>query len=436
MANKRIVILGAGLCGLSAAWHLQKKDIDCCVFEKESEVGGLCRSKNIGGFTFDYDGHVLHFRHAYTFNLARSLLGSNLVKHERSAWVYSYGTYIRYPFQANLYGLSPSIIKECLLGFIEARRSALLQNKKTLNFLEWIYKTFGSGIARHFMVPYNTKFWTVPPQELTCEWLDGFIPVPELDELIDGTVRKSKRQLGYNAQFWYPKKGGISELPLALASRVKNVYTDCPVTKIDIEKKTIIIGSSNEEKFDYLISTIPLPEMPSLVKRMPAPIRTCCRKLRWNSIFNLNLGLKTNNYDTKHWVYFPGQEVNFFRIGFFRNFSATLTPQGKDSLYIEVAYAPEKNLDKDRLTLDIKKDLKKVEILKDEDKIIIEDINDIKYAYPICNRYYSRVRHDIIKYLTNHAVIPAGRYGSWRYMSMEDVILDGTRVAESLSKNV
>ncbi|MFA5351248.1 MAG: FAD-dependent oxidoreductase, partial [Candidatus Omnitrophota bacterium] len=45
MSNKKIVILGAGLAGLSAAWHLQKKKIECSVFEKEPAVGGLCRSK-------------------------------------------------------------------------------------------------------------------------------------------------------------------------------------------------------------------------------------------------------------------------------------------------------------------------------------------------------------------------------------------------------
>ena len=58
MTKKRIVILGGGLAGLSAAWHLQKKGSESLVFEKESEVGGLCRSKTKGGFNFDYDGHL------------------------------------------------------------------------------------------------------------------------------------------------------------------------------------------------------------------------------------------------------------------------------------------------------------------------------------------------------------------------------------------
>ncbi len=112
MARKRIFILGAGLTGLSAAWHLQKRGIDCQIFEKEPEVGGLCRSKKIGGFTFDCDGHLLHFKHRYTLNLIKNLLKNNLTEHQRNAWIYAFDTYVHYPFQANLYGLPPSVVKE------------------------------------------------------------------------------------------------------------------------------------------------------------------------------------------------------------------------------------------------------------------------------------------------------------------------------------
>src|SRR3989338_9721065 len=129
MAKKRIIILGAGLAGLSAAWHLQKRGVDCQVFEKEPEVGGLCRSKNINGFTFDTSGHLLHFKHRYAFNLINNLLRDNLVKYQRRSWIYSHQKYIRYPFQANLYGLPSPVIKECLLGFIKASCGHLKKKK-------------------------------------------------------------------------------------------------------------------------------------------------------------------------------------------------------------------------------------------------------------------------------------------------------------------
>ena len=85
MAKKKIIILGAGLAGLSAAWHLKQKGIRASVFEKEDTAGGLCRSKDINGFIFDYDGHLLHFQNSYTLELVKKLLKGNLACHKRSA---------------------------------------------------------------------------------------------------------------------------------------------------------------------------------------------------------------------------------------------------------------------------------------------------------------------------------------------------------------
>jgi protoporphyrinogen oxidase len=120
MGQKKILILGGGLAGLSVAWHLQEAGASCQVFEKEQDVGGLCRSKRIGDFTFDYDGHLLHFRHKEGFALVKALLGDNFVEHKRHASVYTFGRFTPYPFQANLHGLPMDVVKECLSGFVEA----------------------------------------------------------------------------------------------------------------------------------------------------------------------------------------------------------------------------------------------------------------------------------------------------------------------------
>src|SRR5437016_4070971 len=50
----KIVIIGGGLAGLSAGHHLA--EYDPVVFEKETAVGGLCRSFSQDGFTFDCTG--------------------------------------------------------------------------------------------------------------------------------------------------------------------------------------------------------------------------------------------------------------------------------------------------------------------------------------------------------------------------------------------
>ena len=432
MANKGILIIGAGLAGLSAAWHLQRKGVDCRVFEKEPEIGGLCRSKKIAGFTFDCDGHLLHFRHRYTFRLIQGLLKGNLIEHQRSAWIYSSGRYSRYPFQANLHGLPLSVIKDCLLGFLEASKNGHSRNRKKLNFLDWITLTFGRGIARHFMVPYNAKFWKVPLGELTCDWLDGFIPVPSLNQIIEGATGDSKMQLGYNARFWYPKREGIASVPLAFTRGLKNLYTNAEIIKINLRTKEITLACGSKEKFDRLIFTLPLPEMPNLITEFPARIRCLFSRLRWNSIFNLNLGLDKKDELLRHWVYFPDRKSCFFRVGFSHNFSPSLAPPGKGSLYTEVSYSKTKPFDKRKIVARIKEDLKKVGILTEKGKICSEDINDIKYAYPVYDKHYHEARGEILKYLMHNDIIPCGRYGSWRYMSMEDVLLNGKTVADNL----
>jgi len=430
MPKKRIIILGAGLSGLSAAWHLQKKGIDCQVFEKESEVGGLCRSSNINGFIFDQCGHLLHFKHSYVFNLIRQLLANNLSEYQRSAWVYYLNRYNRYPFQANFHSLSSSVAQECLMGFIEAARNGHPKKKEDLNFLEWINRTFGAGIARHFMVPYNAKFWTVPPRKLTCDWFGDFIPVPSLPQVIEGAIEESHRQYGYNAKFWYPKNMGIGSVPEAFKKQIKNVHTGCAVSQIDIEKKEIRLISGEKEKYDYLVSTIPLPEMPRLIKGIPKNTLSLFKKLRWNSIFNLNLGIDSADDSGRHWVYFPEKEFCFFRIGFFHNFYQPY--QKKSSFYAEVSYSKEKPLNKNKIVCRIKDDLKKAGLFSSDVKIISQEINDIEYGYPIYDANYKQAREVILKYLTLKNIIPCGRYGSWRYFSMEDAILDGKQAADIL----
>ncbi len=430
--KKRIYVLGAGLSGLSAAWHLKKKGIACHVFEKEKELGGLCRTKNTGGFTFDYDGHLLHFKHAYTFNLLKNLLGNNLVAHKRSAWIYCYDKYIRYPFQANLYGLPHPVIKDCLVGFIQAQENNPLRENKADNFLDWINQVFGKGIAGNFLIPYNTKFWTIPPNELTCEWIDDFIPVPSLRQIIEGTIEESKRQLGYNTQFWYPKKGGINQVALALAGSIKNVYTDSKITGIDFDSKEIRLASGNKERFDYLISTIPFLDIAYIARNLPENIAALFKKLRCNSIFNLNLGIDKKDDLKRHWVYYPQKEICFFRVGFFHNFSSCLAPPDKSSLYIEVAYSENMPIDKSEIVCRIKKDLRKVGVIGKDDKICVEDINDIKYGYPIYDKNYSLARKEILKFLLKNNIIPCGRYGSWRYMSIEESVLDGMHAANRI----
>jgi UDP-galactopyranose mutase len=120
--HRPVVVIGAGPTGLSAAYHLGE---DALLIEQNDTVGGWCRSIEDGGFTFDYAGHIMFSKEEYVHKLYEMLLGDNVHWQDREAWIFSKGVYTRYPFQGALYGLPPEVIKECILGAIEARFGSL-----------------------------------------------------------------------------------------------------------------------------------------------------------------------------------------------------------------------------------------------------------------------------------------------------------------------
>src|SRR5205085_8461920 len=61
-----VLVVGAGPTGLSAAYHLGKR---AHLLERESTVGGWCRSVECGGFTFDMAGHIMFSNDPYVHQM-------------------------------------------------------------------------------------------------------------------------------------------------------------------------------------------------------------------------------------------------------------------------------------------------------------------------------------------------------------------------------
>jgi len=433
-----ILIIGAGLAGLSTAYHLRGKDYH--IYEKEGEVGGLCRSFKQDGFTFDYTGHLLHLRQDYTKKMFEKLLPQKLKTHFRRASIYSKGIFTPYPFQANMYRLPKEVIKECIIGFIKAKEgrerlqslSSGNQNGMDNSFKDWIINTFGSGIAKHFMVPYNEKMWKTNLSELSSEWVDWSIPVPTLDEIIGGALGLDNPHMGYSSQFLYPEQGGIEVIPKAFLTYVDNLHYNKTLTRINLKEKRAWFDDESSVKYDNLVSTIPLPELLEIIRDLPTSTADLKEGLRYVSVLDINLGIDNDAISDQHWVYFPETEIPFYRVGFYSNFSSVIVPPKKSSLYVEVSYLPDTPLNKTDILEGIFDGLKKCGFIKSRDQIIIENVLNIPYAYVIHDNFRRKKLPEIIGCLTRHNIFSIGRYGSWNYMSMEDVLLQGKEVAEAI----
>jgi len=412
---------------LSLAYFLREKKVKAEIFEKKIKPGGLCRSIKKQGFVFDSSGHLLHFRNRKTLSLVNKVLGGNLTKHKRKACVYTFNKFIPYPFQANFNYLPKRVARQCLRGFIESKKQGLKSN----NFLQWIYNKFGKGIAGYFMIPYNTKLWKIPLDELDHKWAERFIVIPAIKQIKESLTKSESESLGYNDSFWYPKRGGIEELTKGFSSGLDNIHLCCQAVAVDLKKKVVAFGDGRKEKFDKLVSTIPLPELGKIITVLPKGIKSNFKELRWISIYNVNLGVKGRVQPGRHWIYFPQKNIPFFRIGFFHNFSSHLAPRGRGSLYIDISYSKDRPIRRREIGAQIRKYLTTTGIIKKGCEIYCENINDIKYGYPVYDKNYTSARRKILNFLSRNSIISCGRYGSWRYLSMEDIILEAEKIVKN-----
>ena len=425
--KKKIVIIGGGLAGLSAGHHLA--GYEPYVFERESAIGGLCRSFTQDGFTFDCTGHLIHLKNAYTKELVARILPEAFHSHERLAAIYSKSTTTPYPFQANTHGLPPEVIRDCVVGFVESMHS---RNGEPTNFHEWILQTFGPGIAKHFMLPYNEKFWKQDLRTITSDWVSWSIPKPTLEEVVNGALGLTNKGMGYNPKFIYPRNGGIDCLPQALARPIKHLETNETVQYIDPQKKVVRMASGRAQPYDVLISTLPLPSVYRMLKDTPDSLVSNAQQLQAISVMNINIGVNRPGISNQHWIYFPEDRFVFSRVGFPMNFSKAVAPEGTSSMYIEITHHPNEKLNIDEMFERALVDLQQCGILRKDDRILTRHVIDIPFAYVVFDQHRQKHLQNLIDYLESRDILTAGRYGRWDYYSMEDSILSGKAAADRI----
>lgn len=425
-----ILIVGAGLAGLSTAYHLG--DRSYCVAEKEKEAGGLCRSYQKDGFTFDLTGHLLHFRQAEIKALVERLLAGRLDRHARRSFIYSHRTYTEYPFQVNTYGLPPEVVRECLLGFIATLTTPAATAPEDRSFKAWILENLGEGMAKHFMVPFNEKLWQVPLDELTSDWVSWLVPKPDLKDVVNGALGIKDKAFGYNPSFQYPSRGGISVLPEAFLPGVREIVYGSELIEVETGRRRATFQDGRVIEYETLVSTIPVPELIRRCTDLPPAIREAAAGLRCVSVYNINLGVAREGISNKHWIYFPEKEFPFYRAGFPMNFSPALGPPGCSSLYVEIAHQPTNVLPPTVLIQQVRAGLERAGIFRPDDDIVAADVRDIRYAYVLFDKHRARALPAILEELERRGIHSIGRYGCWEHTSMEDAIAQGKKMAEKL----
>ncbi|WP_223643863.1 NAD(P)/FAD-dependent oxidoreductase [Corallococcus sp. EGB] len=433
-----IVILGAGLAGLSTAHFLQRP---WRLIEKSDRVGGLIKTEVIDGCYFDPTGHWLHLRDPEIQELVNTLwLPDQLVRIQRRAAVFSRDTFTRFPYQVNTHGLPPEVVAENLVGYVEAiygEKGRALREREPVNFEEFILRYMGEGFAKNFMLPYNQKLWTVHPREMSAAWVGRFVPRPSLKEVVDGALGAGSDQLGYNASFLYPREGGIESLARAMKQHLKggelSVQTE-PVS-IDWKAKHVTLSDGRTLPYSGLVSSIALPTLVELIGKgasgVPDEVRAAAKRLRAFIVTYVCVGARGANRQPWHWIYLPEPEFHSYRIGAPSAVYAPLAPPDTASFSVEFSHHGELSVaDAEKYAVE---DLLRSRMIHSADDILFAKGREIPNAYVLYDDAYGPAMAEVKRFLAHAGILAAGRYGKWEYSSMEDAILDGRACARTLN---
>ncbi|HWP92470.1 MAG TPA: FAD-dependent oxidoreductase [Thermodesulfobacteriota bacterium] len=436
MKHPKTFILGAGMTGLAASWVSGLP-----VYESETVPGGICSSYylspggdkpiystpedgeyyrfEIGGghWIFGGDPAVLHF--------IRSLTPVKSYHRRSSVFFSKKGLYVPYPIQNHLGYLGKHMAKKALDDLMSGPKG----DAKTM--ADWLEQSFGKMLTELFFAPFHEKYtaglWTqIAPQ-------DAYKSPVNMSLAIKGASDDTP-PVGYNVTFVYPIEG-LNTLAQRMAQN-RNVKYEKKVVRIDINKKEVSFSDGSGQKYENLISTLPLNKAIEAAGLEPDERPDC-----HTSVLVLNIGARRGPLcPDDHWLYIPDSDSGFHRVGFYSNVDVSFLPHSsresndRVSIYVERAYKHGEKPSNDEIkqySQNVVKELEGWKFIEMEEAIVDPTWIEVAYTWSWPG---SNWKTKALGLLEKNGIFQVGRYGRWIFQGIAESIKDGFFVGAAVGK--
>lgn len=440
--DKRVIVIGAGPAGLTAAYELCKAGVESVVVEKDTVVGGLARTVDFNGYLFDIGGHRFFTKVKAVEEMWNEVLGSDFIKRKRLSRIYYNDKFYYYPFRISNALLNLGI-GNSILVLISYLRSQLYPQRPELTFEQWVSNRFGKRLYEMFFKTYTEKVWGISCSEISADWASQRIKGLSLFSALRAALLDQKNHAQENSiktlidSFHYPRHGpgmmwnevknrvndGGGEV--LLGADVEKIYfSDNRVTGLEINrggKKELISGT------DY-ISSMPMRELIQKLSPIPPkPVIEAATSLNYRDFLTVILIINKKDVFPDNWIYIHDPNVRMGRIQNFKNWSPDMVPdQNKTCLGLEYFCFEGDGLwvmsDKDLI------ELGKIELvsLGLADKSLVENGTVVRMpkAYPVYDSKYVESLELVKQFVSTFSNLQLiGRNGMHKYNNQDHSML-------------
>ena len=497
--KKKVVIIGAGPAGLTAAYELlkQSQEYDVLIVEASNANGGISRTVNWDGNRMDIGGHRFYTKNACVAKwwlnqlplqgkpsyddriLERKAVCSAggpdpeitdavMLYRHRVSRIYFQGKLFDYPLTLN----SDTLTK---LGFSQTVRIGSsymhsVTHKLHEVSLETLYiNRFGRELYSMFFKGYTEKIWGKHPRDISADWgrqrVKG-ISIAELAKnmLPNCLASKKSKETSLIEEFMYPKYGP-GQLWEHVASEITKmggqIRFGATVNRINLQGNRITSihcsqpdGSEELLGADIVISSMPIRDLiPAMAPAVPSEVNRIATGLPYRDYITVGvlvdrLSLKNetkvktiNNQIPDCWIYVQDDSVKLGRIQIFNNWSPYMVKDIDNTVWLGLEYFCNegdsfwRKSDGELFSL-AAEELTALGLINSDESVIGSHIIRQKKAYPAYFGTYNELQ-TVIDYLNNiDNLYCIGRNGQHRYNNMDHSMLTAFETVQQIISGV
>lgn len=391
-AQPHVVVIGAGFCGLAAAYELGKQGIRVTVLERDAEIGGLAGSFQIDGVRLEKFYHHWFTNDVHVMQLIEELGKQDqvLLRPTRTGMYYA-NSFFKLSTPFDLLRFSPlSFFDRIRLGLLtlRARRVSDWRALEGKAAVDWLREMGGERVYQVVWEPLlRGKFGEVA-EEISAVWFWNKLK-----------LRGGSRGKGGEEQLAY-YRGGFAALADALAEAIRaqggEVRTNARVRRLQVDSGRVfgVVTAGEEITADAVIATPALPVIADLVETHVVDEYVArLRRIRYLANVCVVLELDRSLSDT-YWLNVNDASFPFVAVIEHTNFEPESSYGDRHIVYLS-KYLPESDplyrMSDEKITAFTLEHLQTMFPDLTPDWVLDQHVWRARYSQPIVERHYSRL---------------------------------------------